>query len=70
MEYSLDYEEEPCVYKYIYCAIDDGMKQYYLTEPETRYIHNRGGKVVVVRCREGDLIYVKAKINSNDSFNW
>jgi len=55
-------------YKYIYCVIEDNFKQYFLYEDETRYIHGNGGEVKVIRCREGDLVYVKAKMNSKDRF--
>lgn len=70
MELCCECEEDFIDYKYIYCVNYEGLKQYYLTEPETRYIHNKGGLVNVIRCREGDLVYVKARINSGERFHW
>jgi|LakMenEpi03Aug12_release.lakeMendotaPanAssembly.Ray.scaffolds.fasta_scaffold4639418_1 hypothetical protein len=64
----LDLEHSLSEYKYIYCVIEDRFKQYYLYEEDTRYIHNKGGEVRVIRCREGDLVYVRAKMNSKDRF--
>ena len=69
MEYEYEVEEE-IDYKYIYCVLDDGMKIYYLNESDTRYIHSKGGDVKVIRCREGDLVYAKARMNSKGHFNW
>jgi len=71
MELAYEIEENDNIdYKYIYCVLEDRMKRYFLYEADTRYIHDKGGSVSVVRCREGDLVYVKAKINSGEGFNW
>jgi hypothetical protein len=65
MELQVEYEEPK--YKYIYCVDEFGKRNYYLNEIDTRYTHDRGGVVIVIRCRENDLIYAKAK---RSSFNW
>jgi hypothetical protein len=66
MEVEYEYDID---YKYIYCVFENGFRRYYLYEADTRYIHDREGYVVVIRCKKGDLIYAKAKENSFSRFS-
>jgi len=63
MEVEYDYSE----FKYIYCVEVGEKKLYYIKEYETRFAHELGYKVSVIRCIEGSDIYKKAFYNT---FHW